>query len=75
MIEQYEHHGVKVWVNSEFKGKHREMCLCFKCSRFSFDKNINCPIANLLFAACVKFNLVTPVLECAEFDESKDASE
>lgn len=33
----YNHHGVDVWVRSDLQGKHREHCLCFRCSRLNID--------------------------------------
>ena len=68
MIEQYEHHGQVVSVDSELKGKHREHCLCFKCARFVADeRERSCPMANALYALDVAFGTVTPVYECPEF--------
>ena len=35
MIERYNHYGVDVAVQSEFKGKHKSHCLCFQgCEKF-----------------------------------------
>jgi hypothetical protein len=33
-IVSYEHHGHNVAVRSDLKGKHREHCLCYRCSKF-----------------------------------------
>jgi hypothetical protein len=64
----YEHHGVTVCVDKELKGKHREHCLCFRCGRFHPGKpEGNCENANLLFAVCIKCDMVTPVYECPLF--------
>jgi hypothetical protein len=69
-IVSYEHHGHVAFVFEELKGKHHECCLCWRCDRFKpADRVANCPIANTLYAACVKYNLVTPVFECPEFKE------
>lgn len=65
--EQYEHHGRKVWVRSDLKGTHRDICLCFSCKTFYS----GCPIAKDTFDNCKKHGLVTPVLECPEFEEKK----
>ena len=66
---QYEHHGELVWVIAELKGKHRENCLCYKCSKFfPEDREKNCKIANDTYENCVKNSLTTPVYECKEFD-------
>lgn len=68
MIEQYEHHGTKVFVDSELKGKHREHCLCYKCKEFTPEnRNTNCGIASLLFQLCCLCNITTPVWECPNF--------
>lgn len=67
--EQYEHHGKQVWVRSDLKGKHRKHCLCMVCKKINIvDRDKNCPIAQILFNNAVKFNLVTPVWECPEFE-------
>jgi len=66
--EQYEHYGKTVWVNSALRGKHREHCLCWSCDKFvPDDRDGNCPIANLVYAVCVRENLVLPVWECPDF--------
>lgn len=65
---QYEHHGRNVWVEESLKGTHREYCLCWGCVKFDpDDRDLNCSIANLLFAVDVQCGLVTPVFECPEF--------
>lgn len=69
---QYGHFGVKVWVRSDLKGKHREHCLCFQCDRLKIDeKEPNCEIADENYAFCVKHHLVLPVWECPEFVEKE----
>ena len=67
-IVQYEHHGDMVWVDEQFKGKHRENCLCYKCGNFHPGEEGNCPIAKKLLALCIEFSLVTPVYECAVWE-------
>ena len=68
MIEQYQHHGALVCVESKLKGKHREHCLCYKCDKFQPKSwNENCPRANILFNLCVILDMVTPVWECSVF--------
>ena len=32
--ERYVHHGTKVAVQTELKGKHRDHCLCYLCGSF-----------------------------------------
>ena len=68
-FKKYRHHGKCVWVNKEFKGKHREPCLCYSCKKFDpMDREDNCPIANVVYSNCVALDLVTPVWECAQFE-------
>lgn len=70
-IIKYEHHGNLVFVDENLKGKHREHCLCFRCLKFKPDnRDMNCPIANLLYANCQLNKLVTPVWECPIFVEN-----
>lgn len=70
VIVKYEHHGVEVSVREDLKGKHREHCLCYQCSRFNIDdRDKNCPIANLLYRFCVLTSCTTPVWECPQFRE------
>jgi len=76
MVEWYKHHGNTVAVFSNLKGKHRDHCLCFECSKFSGanlpgpgEKKKNCPIAQDTYDNCVKHGLVTPVYECPQFDQ------
>ncbi len=76
-IEFYWHHGAKVAVFGENKGKHRENCLCFRCADFHPEpKDVakNCPIARILFALCQSFDIVTPAWECKRFTFSSKES-
>lgn len=78
MFEKYEHHGTEVHVKSELKGKHRDHCLCYSCTKFKPNepgqKNRidNCYIANRVFNLCTLFDLVLPVWECPNFEEKKE---
>jgi len=64
----YTHHGMPVHVREDLKGKHRDHCLCHNCALFNpDDREHNCDIANLLYAVCCSFNIVTPVWECPDF--------
>lgn len=76
-IEKYEHHGTEVSVISEFKGRHRDLCLCWQdCKKFhpsSPVEGANCPIAKAVFENCVIYDLVTPVLECARYEKGDEA--
>lgn len=73
-FEQYEHHGKQVFVRRALKGDHRKMCLCYSCAKFVEDaaEGEKCPIAAAVYANCVKFDIVSPVLECPEFQEVVD---
>ena len=67
--EQYEHHGAKVWVNSQLKGKHRDFCLCFQCNKLNLiEPEKSCHFAKEIYKNCVTFNVVTPVFECPAFE-------
>lgn len=67
-IERYAHHGKSVAVISAYKGKHREMCLCFRgCDYFKPDTLNNCPIAQANYEVCKEHGLVAPVMECPRF--------
>lgn len=72
-FEKYKHHGERhgeeVWVRKDLKGKHRDHCLCFSCQKFFPDAPFNCFIAEHVFTACKRFNLVLPVWECPRFEE------
>lgn len=71
-IIRYEHHGAEVCVDEDLKGKHRSHCLCFRCAKFCPEnREKSCPRANLLYAYCVAFDMVTPVYECPEFEEAE----
>ncbi|MFC1453646.1 hypothetical protein ACFLQL_00515 [Verrucomicrobiota bacterium] len=75
LFEQYDHHGNKVWVRPELKGKHRIHCLCHApCKKLDMvDREKNCPIAQALYENCVKHKVVTPVWECPNFEAGEDA--
>jgi len=69
-IEKYEYYGVNVSVFSELKGKHKEMCLCWKCALLIIDPAYpaqNCEIARENYELCKKHHVVTPVFECPKF--------
>ena len=66
--EQYTHHGERVWVRKDLKGKHREHCLCHDCDHFRPDDRDNCcSVATLLYMVCKLQGIVTPVWECPSF--------
>jgi len=69
-IVTYVHHGDIVSVREDLKGRHREHCLCWRCSNFTPDDRGNsCPIANTLYALDVLAGITTPVWECPKFYE------
>ena len=71
-IIKYEHWGKEVSVFEHLKGKHKEHCLCWICEKFNpNDRDKNCKIASENYALCVKYNVVTPVWECPEFEEKE----
>jgi hypothetical protein len=72
-FEIYEHHGARVAVRSALKGTHRDLCLCYDCESFAPAEEgqaSGCPIANAVYENAVKYDLVSPVLECPQFKES-----
>ena len=75
-FERYEHHGVQVSVRSDLKGKHRAYCLCHSCAHLCiWDREKNCPMANELYALCVKHGMTTPVFECPAFLHSQEPAD
>jgi hypothetical protein len=71
-FEQYEHHGILVWVRKDLRGKHRDNCLCFSCAKFNpGTPEGNCPKANLNYAVCIAEGMTLPVYECPAFEEKK----
>ena len=71
-FEKYEHHGNTVWCNSLLKGKHRENCLCFSCTKLNLkEREKNCHRANLLYAIDCVLKMTTPVFECPDFEEAQ----
>ncbi len=71
--ERYTHHGQEVTVLSEVKGRHRDLCLCYRCLAFNPISLPHCPIAVAVYEVCVMHGLVTPVFECPEFAAKKAA--
>ena len=67
-VERYRHHNADVAVVSEYKGRHRDICLCFHgCKFFKPGSEDHCEIASENYLMCVKYSLCAPVLECAKF--------
>jgi len=68
-FESYEHHGRTVTVRKDCKGLHRNFCLCYFCKKFIPGvPEKNCSIANLIYAVCIKCDVVTPVWECPDYE-------
>ena len=73
---KYKHHGkVYVWVRSDLKGEHRNHCLCYDCSKYHPGSAGNCPVAQILYEACLLNDMVTPVWECPKFAQDPFAAE
>jgi len=71
----YEHHDRLVAVDEDLKGKHREHCLCFRCSSFKPDRPENCDLAEQNYRACRINGMTMPVFECRQFIEGGDTTE
>ena len=69
--ERYTHHGTEVEVVSELRGRHREVCLCYACRHFLPGSDDNCEIAKAVYQNCIKYGLVTPMVECPAYQASK----
>lgn len=70
--ELYIHHGRQVWVRKDLKGTHRQVCLCYECKNFKPGlPELNCPIANLLYAVALTEGVVTPIFECPKFEQGE----
>ncbi len=67
MIEWYNHHGKRVAVMSDLKGKHRDHCLCYCCKNFKPGTDENCKIAQETYHHNLQYGLVTPIYECSEY--------
>lgn len=72
-IRWYFHHGQKVAVDEDLKGKYEEHCLCWRCRKFLAGMPQNCDLAEQNYRACKINNMVMPVYECPNFAEVKDA--
>jgi hypothetical protein len=66
-----------VAVDEDFKGKHRDACLCYRCAEFTIMNDDgtfkeesdevranNCIIANDHYQFVVEYGLVAPITEC-----------
>jgi len=70
---RYEHHGKLVWVRGGLKHEHYEYCLCIHCTKLKPNQADNCERAQNLFDFDVANDMVTPVWECPEFEELREA--
>ena len=73
IIISYEHYGKRVFVRDDLKGRHKEHCLCHSCAKFLPGKSDHCPIAHAAYEHCLKFNTITLIWECPEFQPRGDA--
>lgn len=65
----YKHFDKNVMVREDLKGKHRNFCLCWNCTKFNpDDRKGNCSVANHVYSLCVLEDLVLPVWECPIFE-------
>lgn len=69
-IVWYHHHGRLVATFKDTKGRHRDLCLCYRCEKLKPDDPDNCRIAQSNLNGCLQFGTVQPVLECPEFKNS-----
>ena len=67
---RYEHHDVMTNVRAGLKGKHRQFCICYDCTKFHPNQKNNCPQANQLYQLCVSHGIVAPIWECPEFQHT-----
>ncbi len=69
-IQSKEFFGVLVKINSYTEGLREKQCLCINncCNLNIKDRERNCPAANALYDACVKFNTATIVFDCPIWD-------
>lgn len=66
---KYIHHGKEVTAIDSVFQKHKVICLCWnECKYFKPNSPDNCEIAQANYELDVKFNLITPVIECAKYE-------
>jgi len=68
VFEQYDHGWGLVWVRSDLRGRHRDFCECYKCELFHPGQSDNCERAQASYEFCVKWDCVTPMWECPDFN-------
>ncbi len=70
MYVSYERNGAVGWVREDLKGKQKEFCMCWDCSKFAPDQDDKgCQIIHAVLTLAAEKNIVLPVWECREFDE------
>ena len=74
-IETYRHHGKKVAVKAEFKGRHREICLCYDCAYFAPGTAGNCAMAQTLFDFCNEHGGTAIRQECPAFEPATQGTD
>jgi len=67
-IIKYEHFGNEVSVMEDMKGKHKDFCLCYKCSKLKPDEADNCKLAQLVYDLCRLSGSTLVMWECKEFE-------
>ena len=67
-LTQYEHHDMMVTVTKEYKGKHKDICVCHSCEKFKWwSEQLNCPYAMSAFALS-RLVGITTVMECQYYE-------
>ena len=64
---QESHYGATVWVNPTTEALRRTECLCLNCGNMKPGQADHCPIALMLYGACVKGNVALTVTRCPEW--------
>ena len=67
-ILNHEKWGV-LYVNTFIDGFRYNECMCLNCKKMTGDPETNCPGAQAVFEACVKYNLTTIMSRCGMKDE------
>ena len=55
-------------VKKSLKDKHERCCLCYSCRSFKPNTSKNCSIAQATLEHNIKYNIVTPMWECPEYN-------
>ena len=71
MYEQYEKNGKTVWVRQDLKGRQKEFCMCWDCTRFKPDtQDKGCAAIKAVLDLAAARSIVLPVWECPEFSQN-----